>query len=132
MLFVVQVMSDISKQDCIHNKRITQRTKMRFCIHHKQTLMTSRNHQLNVISIKADVIREIASLRKAACFSPVPNFARFQIFARSKFRTSFQISHIRHSLIKNSNVFNYADKSNDLHFQHLLAGFVITLNQSAC
>ena len=26
--FVFQVMSDISKQDCIHNKRITQCTKM--------------------------------------------------------------------------------------------------------
>ena len=31
VLFVVQVMSDISKQDCIHNKRIPQCNKMRFC-----------------------------------------------------------------------------------------------------
>ena len=31
-LFVVQVMSDISKQDCIHNKQIPQCTKMRFYI----------------------------------------------------------------------------------------------------
>ena len=35
VLFVVQLMSDISKQDCIHNKRVPQCTKMRFSIHHK-------------------------------------------------------------------------------------------------
>ena len=35
VLFVVQVMSDISKQDCIHNKRIPQSTKMKICIHHQ-------------------------------------------------------------------------------------------------
>ena len=31
-LFVVQVMSDVSKQDCIHNKRVPQCTKTRFSI----------------------------------------------------------------------------------------------------
>ena len=35
VIFVVQVMSDISKQDCIHNKGILQCTKMRVCIHDK-------------------------------------------------------------------------------------------------
>ena len=33
VLFVVQVMSDISKQYCIHNKQIPQCTKMTICIH---------------------------------------------------------------------------------------------------
>ena len=32
VLFVVRVMSDISKQDCIYNKRTHQCTKMRICI----------------------------------------------------------------------------------------------------
>ena len=32
-LFVVQVMSNKSKQDCIHNKKISHSTKMRICIH---------------------------------------------------------------------------------------------------
>ena len=37
VLFVVQVMSDISKEDCIYNKRILhdQCNKMRVCIHHQ-------------------------------------------------------------------------------------------------
>ena len=35
VLFVVQVMSDVSKQDCIHNKWISiLYTKMRICIHY--------------------------------------------------------------------------------------------------
>ena len=34
-LFVVQAVSEIRKQDCIHNKRIPQCTKMRICIHHQ-------------------------------------------------------------------------------------------------
>ena len=33
VFFVVQAMSDISKQDCIHNKQIPQCTKMTICIH---------------------------------------------------------------------------------------------------
>ena len=35
VLFLVQVMSDISKQACIHNERVPQCTKMRICIHHQ-------------------------------------------------------------------------------------------------
>ena len=35
VLFVVQVMSDTTEQDCIHNKRIPQCTKMRTYVHHK-------------------------------------------------------------------------------------------------
>ena len=35
VLLVVQVMSDISKQACIRNKRIPQRSKMRICIHYQ-------------------------------------------------------------------------------------------------
>ena len=35
VLFVVQLINDIGKQDCIHNKRIPQCTKMRFCIYHR-------------------------------------------------------------------------------------------------
>ena len=35
VLFVVQVMNDISKQDYVHNKQISQCTKIRFCINHK-------------------------------------------------------------------------------------------------
>ena len=31
VLLVVQLMGDISKQDCMHNKRIPQCTKMRIC-----------------------------------------------------------------------------------------------------
>ena len=34
VLFVVRVMSDISKQDCLHSKQIPQSTKMRIRIHH--------------------------------------------------------------------------------------------------
>ena len=32
VLFVAQIMSNISKQDCTHNKQIPQCTKMRICI----------------------------------------------------------------------------------------------------
>ena len=35
VLIVVQVMGDISKQDCVHNKQIPRRTKVRICIHHQ-------------------------------------------------------------------------------------------------
>ena len=36
VVFVVQIMSDISKQDCIHNERILQYTRMKICIHHRK------------------------------------------------------------------------------------------------
>ena len=35
ILFVVQVMSDINKQNCIYDKRIPRCTKMRIFIHHQ-------------------------------------------------------------------------------------------------
>ena len=35
VLFVVQVISSIDRQDCIHNKRIPQCTKIRLCIHNQ-------------------------------------------------------------------------------------------------
>ena len=52
VLFVVQVMSDIRKQYCIHNKRIPQCTKWE--LHSSSiTLMTSKNHQLTLVSVEA-------------------------------------------------------------------------------
>ena len=49
-------MSNINKQDCIHNKQIPQCTKMRTGIHHQSiTLMMSRNHQPTLISVKVIV-----------------------------------------------------------------------------
>ena len=35
ILFVVRVMSDTSKQDCVHNKQIPQCNKISFGIHRK-------------------------------------------------------------------------------------------------
>ena len=53
VIFVVQVMCDISKQDCIPNKRIPQCTRNENLHSSSITVMTSRNHQLTLISGKA-------------------------------------------------------------------------------
>ena len=53
VLFVFQVMNDRSKQDCIHNEADTSMYQNENLPSSSTTLITSRNHKLTLVSVKA-------------------------------------------------------------------------------